>query len=304
MSTNIHNHNKQLINSFRAALYDIDPSSLKAQLNDIFAPGCEVHLASPFEDLDGADGLFEQAYQPLLAAIPDLERRDFIMMAGEVHGENWVGCGGHYMGVFEQPWLDIPPTRHLVAMRYHEFFRVEDDKVVEVQALWDIPQLMMQADAWPMTPSLGVEWVVPSPATEDGIITSPYNQDEADASVKLVRDMLNSLKKSPQGYEAMELDRYWHPKMMWYGPAGIGSTRRISGFHYWHQLPFLKAMPDRNSFIAGKGYLFGDADYVGFTAWPGIGWAADKRFMSYHSPFAVLRPWKYSPYHDAMPVSS
>ena len=81
-------------------------------------------------------------------------------------------------------------------------------------------------------------------------------------------DMLKSLRNSPKGVAAMELDRYWHPKMMWYGPAGIGSMRRISGFRHWHQTPFLKAMPDRFAFLE-KGVMFGDEEYVGFTAWPG-----------------------------------
>ena len=49
-----------------------------------------------------------------------------------------------------------------------------------MQALWDIPQVMMQAHAWPMTPSLGVEWVIPGPATQDGIITTPYDKAKAD----------------------------------------------------------------------------------------------------------------------------
>ena len=55
----------------------------------------------------------------------------------------------------------------------------------------------------------------------------------------------------------MELDRYWHPKMNWYGPAGIGSMRRISGFRNWHQIPFLKAMPDRVPYL-DNGVLLGD----------------------------------------------
>ena len=38
-------------------------------------------------------------------------------------------------------------------MRFHEFYLFEDGKVVEFQALWDIPDLMMQAGAWPMAPS-------------------------------------------------------------------------------------------------------------------------------------------------------
>lgn len=269
MSNSIHNQNKQIINKFRAALYDCDIAQLKNQLQEVFAPDAKSHLATPFEDLDGPDGLFEIAYRPLIDAIPDLERRDFIVMAGEANGKNWVGCGGHYIGVFEKHWLDIPPTQHLVAMRYHEFFRIEDKQIVEMQAIWDIPQVMMQAQAWPMTPSLGVEWLVPSPATNDGIITEPYDKDKADSSVKLVGDMLASLKKSPEGVEAMELDKYWHPKFNWYGPAGIGSMRRISGFRNWHQIPFLKAMPNRGSGNTTS-YFFGDAEYVAVTGWPNM----------------------------------
>ena len=65
-----------------------------------------------------------------------------------------VGCGGHYSGTFISPWLDIPATGHLAHMRFHEFFRFEEGKIVEIQALWDIPEVMMQANAWPMAPSL------------------------------------------------------------------------------------------------------------------------------------------------------
>ena len=263
----VHDRNKALIAPLQAALYDGDADWLRAEIKTIFAPDCAIHLAFPFEDLEGPDALFEIAYGPLIAALPDLERRDFIVIAGECRGANWVGCGGNYMGVFERPWLDIPPTRHAVFMRYHEFFRIEDDRIVEMQALWDIPQVMMQADAWPMAPALGVEWLCPGPAPSDGIVTTPWDRERAEASVTLVRDMLMSLKKSPDGVAAMELERYWHPRMNWYGPAGIGSMRRISGFRNWHQKPFLKGMPDRNAFV-DKGVLFGDADYVGFTAWP------------------------------------
>jgi len=264
-------HNKQIIGKFRAALYDCEPGALNQQFSEVFAPDCEIHLAFPFEDLDGPGALLEQAYRPLLAAIPDLERRDFILMSGESSGENWVGCAGHYIGVFERHWLDIPPTQHAIAMRYHEFFRLEGGKAVEMQALWDIPQVMLQAGAWPMTPSLGVEWVTPGPARQDGILSAQYENTKADASLKLVLDMLTAMGKHPLsgGVEIMQLDHYWHPKMLWYGPAGIGTARRISGFRNWHQIPFLKAMPDRAA-VLGEGALFADGDYVGFTAWPGM----------------------------------
>jgi predicted ester cyclase len=176
------------------------------------------------------------------------------------------------MGVFEKPWLGIPPTQHIAAMRYHEFFRIQGNQILEMQAVWDIPQLMTQANSWPLAPSLGVDWLAPSPATEDGIITTPYDQAKSDASLKLVVDMLNAMGKHPLsgGSDIMKMDQFWHPKMCWYGPSGIGSMRRIVGFRNWHQIPFLKALPDRRVHVSGKGVMFGDGNYVAATGWPNM----------------------------------
>jgi hypothetical protein len=43
----------------------------------------------------------------------------------------------------------------------------------------------------------------------------------------------------------MPQKQYWHPKMMWYGPSGIGTTRGLQGFVDYHQLPFRTAFPKR-----------------------------------------------------------
>ena len=32
---------------------------------------------------------------------------------------------------------------------------------------------------------------------------------------------------------------FWHEKMMWYGPSGIGTARGLEGFVNHHQLPFV-----------------------------------------------------------------
>jgi predicted ester cyclase len=266
-----HQRNKEVIGCLRAALYDCDQMDLPEVLGDVFSPGCRIHLAHPFEDLQGPQELYEKSYKPLLQALPDLERRDYIVMAGTANTGDWVGCAGYYIGVFERPWLDIPPTFHPVTMRFNEFFRLEQNKVVEMQALWDIPQVMMQAEAWPMAPSLGREWLVPGPATVDGIVTPPYDEEKSRASQQLVEDMLASLGKYAEGgHEAMNLPAFWHPKMTWYGPAGIGSNRRISGFRNWHQIPFLNALPDREGGVGENMTFIADGDYVGFTAWPGM----------------------------------
>ena len=273
MTDELHARNRAALTPLRKALYDYDPDAVLRALQAVFDPQAAVHLATPFEDLDGPLGLFEQGFKPLHHAMPDLERRDTIVMAGPSgSGAHWVGCCGYYTGTFVRPWLDIPPTGHQVAMRFHEFYRMEDGKVVEMQALWDIPEVMLQAGAWPMSPALGREWQVPGPATQDGLLSGPRDSARSTASLKLVGDMLTGLGRfATGGVDAMRLGDYWHPKCNWYGPSGIGTGRGIAGFRNWHQIPFLNAMPDRvGSTVAGKGNLFADGDYVGVTAWPGM----------------------------------
>lgn len=270
--SDIHQQNKAVVAKLSAALYDLDPTMLPAQLKALLAPDCVIHFTTPFEDLSGPEEFHEVVFRPFVEALPDLERRVFITMAGPSEGDtHWVGCAGHYVGVFEKPWLDIPPTFHPAAMRFHEFFRVEAGRIVEIQALWDIPQLMMQARAWPLAPSLGVEWVAPAPAPQNGILSGPRDAAASDASQQLVLDMLAGLQKHAEGGpEAMNLPAYWHPKMTWYGPAGIGTNRRISGFRNWHQVPFLKAMPNRGMNPDAPHYFFSEGPFVAITAWPGM----------------------------------
>ena len=273
MTDELHARNRAALAPLRHSLYDYEPEAVSRALQAVFDPRAVVHLATPFEDLDGPLGLYEHGFKPLHHAMPDLERRDTIVMAGRGgSGANWVGCCGYYTGSFIRPWLDIPPTGHQAAMRFHEFYRMEDGKVVEMQALWDIPELMLQARAWPMSPALGREWQVPGPATQDGLQGGPRDPVYATASLTLVADMLAGLGQfATGGVEAMRLGDYWHPKCNWYGPTGIGTGRGIAGFRHWHQIPFLNAMPDRvGSTVAGKDNLFADGDYVAVTGWPGM----------------------------------
>ena len=229
-------------------------------------PDVPVKLAHPFETLAGGRGWWDAALGPLAAAMPDLERRETIRITGrDADGALWFGCAGFYCGGFEASFLGIPPTRRMAAMRFHEFFRHRGGVVAEVQALWDIPELMMQAGAWPLAPSLGREWHVPAPATGDGL----HPEGDGAPAVRIVRDMLVALGGSRDGEKAMRLAEFWHPACSWYGPSGIGTARGIAGFRRHHQVPFLAAMPDRVGDPAG-GHLFGQGAYVGFTAWPGM----------------------------------
>jgi predicted ester cyclase len=270
----IHQRNKAVIAPMRRAMVDFDETGVRAILDQVCSLRAVFRLCYPFGEMSGSQEFCDRAFVPLFAAIPDLERRDTIVIAGTTpEGENWVGCCGYYTGTLAFPWLDIPPTGHQVSMRFHEFFRLVDDKVVEMQALWDIPEVMIQANAWPMAPSLGREWHVPGPATQDGIVSGPYDGAEGEKTRQHIIDMLTAMKRhlGEGGPELMEMEKYWHQNMSWYGPSGVGTCRGIEGFRNWHQIPFLNAMPDRGQYLDQVEYhFFAEQNFGAVTGWPNM----------------------------------
>ncbi len=226
--------------------------------------GCLVQLAHPFGTLDVA--AYHAVLDDLARAFPDLERRVTIEVAGhDGAGQLWVGQCGYWCGLFDAPFAGIPATGRMAAMRFHDFVRVDGGRATEVQSLWDLPELMMQAGVWPLSPSLGREWQVPGPATQDGLRVS----GNGTAALQIVGTMLSGLGNDPRGTPREVMERFWHDGFSWYGPAGIGTTRGIDGFRRHHQAPFLGAMPDRRSLVE-DGHLFAEGSYAAFTAWPGM----------------------------------
>lgn len=261
---------KATVAAFRKVMETPDTDTARSALTAAFAPDAIIRLCHPFGEVKGPEACYARAFAPLLAALPDLERRDMIVLAGTTpEGQDWVGCMGNYMGTFVAPFLDIRPTGHLAHMRYHEYFRIEAGKIVEMQAIWDIPELMMQAGVWPMVPQLGARITTPAPMSGDGLTAS----GDGTATMGHVLAMLTALCRHPANPDpaVMEMDRFWHPRFNWYGPAGIGTMRGISGFRNWHQIPFLGAMPDRGLDSGGlMSHWFGEGDYVCETGWPNM----------------------------------
>jgi len=268
---------KQLYKDYQLAGTAVPSGQLKDSLVKMLAVDAQIKMCHPFGDLCGETGYWHSCVQPLISAMPDLERRDMIVLAGTTtEGHDWIGAMGNYLGTFLSPFMGIPPTGHLVHMRYHEFFRFEDSKVVEMQVIWDLPELMMQARAWPMAPQLGAFLCTPAPMTGDGLTASDIDSDSSDGQSAMHRvvSMLTDLCKYPANPDpaVMQLHNHWHPHFNWYGPAGIGTGRGIDGFRHWHQLPFLRAMPDRKLDAMGDlmSHWIAEGNYVCETGWPNM----------------------------------
>lgn len=153
----------------------------RMQMGSVFASDATFHMCAPFKDCHLPSDWFDTCVTSLVDAMQDLEWRDYIVISGEDADQNgWIGCTGYYCGTFVKPWLDIPATGHFAHVRFHEYYRMEGDAIVEAQIIWDIPELMMQANAWSLVQSLGREGLVPAPATSDGIDNtwSPFHRNQ------------------------------------------------------------------------------------------------------------------------------
>ncbi|MCL3880861.1 ester cyclase [Marivita sp. GX14005] len=249
-----------------------DMSNVAELPEGVFAPDAILRLGYPFEAARGIGAFWLAAYDPLKAALSGLERQETIRIAGlDGDGALWVGSCGQYLGHWSAHWLGIPPSHGTASMRFHEFYRVENGVCVEMQALWDIPEMMMQAGVWPMVPQLGRFHHAPSPMTQDGL--GPHDAGMSEGSCAHVVAMLAAMGRHPLqgGPEVMEMERFWHPRFMWYGPAGIGTARGVEEFRRFHQIPFLAAMPDRGQHATRTRHHFiAEGAYVGVTGWPNM----------------------------------
>jgi len=128
----------------------------------------------PIGPLYGLDAIVGEFWQPLLRSFPDLQRDTTIFFGGQSNGradglfdgKEWV-CGlGHFIGTFKKDWLTIPASGKKTQIRWSEFCRLHEGKIVEIYILMDIPDVMRQA-GFP---------VVPTGSWRSGLVASATRQ--------------------------------------------------------------------------------------------------------------------------------
>ena len=229
-------------------------------------------VAHPINRLEGREAVLEGFVRPLRAALSHARRRDSIFMGGRNRrgGGDWTASVTHYLGNFRAPLAGIAPNDRLVFLRSGEFYRIEDGRIAEAKILVDFLDLLRQAGRFPLPRMLGTEMLFPDPATGDGVL--PHNRGHGEEALDVVEAMQGDLHI--YDCETMESRRqtgqggYWHDDMLWYGPAGIGSSYRWSGFVKDHREPFLRAFPDRRG---GNHFCrIGDGGYAATGGWPSM----------------------------------
>ena len=265
--------NKKCAKALMDGLANASPASVVQRLKEAYHPHAEWRGSHPMNEMCGVDAIAEQVWKPLLTAFTDLERRDNILIGGTYENRDYVGMVGHYAGTFKQDWLDIPATGGLIYLRYGEIHQMVDGKIAQSTVLIDVLDVIRQAGFWPMAPSLGVEEMWPGPISADGVVLTEQDPKESAASLELTLKMHQSITNKVVGREnllTMSQKQYWHPKMMWYGPSGIGTARGLSGFVDCHQQAFRIAFPDRSSGGNNHYARMSDGKYTATSGWPSV----------------------------------
>jgi len=238
----------------------------------------------PFNEISSARTVAETFWRPFRAAFTSMQRRMDVFMAGQNtikdQGGVWVVSMGHLMGLFDQPWLGIPPTGKIAMLRYCEFHRVEGGKIIETAMYFDIPHLMIQAGLVPFPPQTAAQLVQPGPMTHDGLMFDAQDPEEGCKTMAAIDYMVADIKTWHGGVDEPivdELRRSWNEDMIWWGPTGIGATYTIERYAQQHCSPFRAGLTNRT--FNGHICRIAEGSFGGFFGWPNLTMTPSGGFM-------------------------
>ncbi|MCP4425743.1 MAG: ester cyclase [Chloroflexi bacterium] len=272
--------NKRLVWDFWQALEGAETADFAAMATTVMAEDAAIHGPDPINELAGIAGFVAGYWQPLLQSFPDLQRQTHLFMGGKSNGRidgdvtqdgrMWVSGTGYFSGTFAQDYLAIPATGKAVNIRWGEFCRLEQGKIVEIYFLLDLIDLMQQADYHVLPPSRGQDGLYPPPSANDGILLDAQDEQESAYSLDHIRRFIfDGLNKYDQSeLKSMGMADFFHSGVQWYGPGGIGACLSLKEFEDFHQKPWLIAYPDRQ--VQDLDALIAEGNYSGAPGWAGV----------------------------------
>jgi len=260
MTDNINQKNKEIVWDFWQKMNYVEFANIQNLVKTKMHKEIAWFGPQPINELKGVDAVISGYWHPLYRSFPDLKRKCDIFLGSKSCGEYWVSACGYLTGTFSQDWLGIPATGEKTNIHFGQHYRIEDGMIVENYLILDVISVMRQAGFQVLPPARGVEGgKVLGPTTEDGILLTEQEPLETLKSRQLVLAMIQGMMRyDGKNLRSMEMDKYWHPKMHWYGPTGIGSCYSLEEFEDFHQRPWLQAFPDRGlQSQPGKGHMIG-----------------------------------------------
>ncbi len=268
--------NKTLYRDFLFSFTCGKDGAVKAAASALFSPSAKTEASHPINDATG--GYFADVITPIAEAFEGLCRQDHVVCGGEYLGTEWVTSTGYFYGYFTRSLCGIPPSGKLAFLRFGEFHRMEDGKIVESYVFLGFAELIIALGLWSLELQ-GYEGVVPGPATQNGNVIGPSDTAQSRLSADLVEGMLKQLTTEDQTWRP-----YWDDRMVWYGPGGLGSYATVDAFADF-QSPFETVFEGwgdgQNEGITdvGSNCKAGDDDYAFLCGWPQITGVQVKPFL-------------------------
>jgi len=272
---------KSVVRNFMRDLDAANTAEIEDVLARYTAPDFLWRGMHPFYEQRGAHAVTGAFWRPFREAVGPIQRREDILIAGrndvEVRGGDWVCSMGHLMGLFDKPWLGIPPSGKMLFLRYCEFHNVEDGRIAETALFCDIVGVLQQVGLHPLAPQSGAAILTPGPRTHDGLLYAETDPAEGEQTLQLVNRMARELTTSDMGSPQAELLGTWHKDMIWFGPAGIGATYTTERYQIQHQGPFSDHLQD----IVFHGHVarIAEGDYAAWFGWPNLTMKSSGGFM-------------------------
>ena len=249
-----------------------DLAALKAGFESCMSEDYLWRGMHPFHEQHGADSVIASFYTPFIHAFTSLQRRQDMFFAGENEIDGfqsvWVASMGHFMGLFDQPFLGIPPHHKIAMIRYAEFHKIVGGKITETALFIDLLHLMAQAGITPIPQQTGIHLIQPGPLTHDGLLFDPQDKQAGIKTLALINRMIGDINQGQYATPQEELKQCWHDDMLWWGPTGIGATYTIDRYIEQHQRPFRTQNEDRR--FNGHICRMAEGNYGGFFGWPNL----------------------------------
>ena len=261
---------KDIVLSHYRAIDSASDTQLAEALAQWTAATCRFQFTAPFSEATGPETAAINFWHPIRQAFSPLQRRQDIFFAGFNHlGDEpgvWVVSMGHLLGLFDQPFLGMRPTRQSTMLRYAEFNRVLDGKIVESTLFLDALNLMAQVRAEALPASTAATIVTPGPRTHDGLLFAPQPEAEGKKTLTLFLRMIDRLLAEDVHTTNTDLALDWTDDMIWWGPGGIGAPYTQQRYLEQHCIPFEEGLKWGTFF--GHRTELAEGHYGGFFGWP------------------------------------
>lgn len=265
---------KQIVLNYFSALEKAKESEVEDVLKEFMSTDYNWKGVYPFREKNNMSDVAKDFWIPLKKSLKKMQRRQDIFIAGtnEMDSSQWVMSMGHFMGLFDEPWLGIRPTRKMNSLRYAEFSCVENGKITKTGIFIDIIGFMLQAGINPLPPQTGSYFVYPGPRDHNGLLFEDADELEGVKTLELVNKMVDDLselnKSGAMGCPPEVLEKSWAEDMIWYGPGGIGASYTIPRYQEQHQLPFRNNLKDK--VFNGHVCRFAEGNFACFFGWPNL----------------------------------